>query len=118
MSKLSQLQGKKKKYTIGDIEIELYPLTLDEMGLIEMNENSSQEAQIQQSKKLLTTVLKKAIPDATEEEIDNLGGNYLNELMTAIMDVNGLNKQKKGMKDVIAERQQAIRDKAKTTGPE
>ena len=104
MSKLSQLQGKSKTYKIGEIELELRPLTLEDMNLIEIDENSSQEQQMKQTKKLLSKVLKQSVPDATDEEIDQLGVNYMKEIMYAIMDVNGLQSQT-NIKDVIKNRQ-------------
>ena len=55
------------------------------------------------SKVLISKVLKEAVPDATDEEINNIGMQYMQELMDAIMDVNGL-KEQRGSQSLIKER--------------
>lgn len=111
MSKLNQLQGKPKTYKIGEIELELKPLNLDDMGLFDL-ENPKE--QMKATKEIIKKTLKAAVPDATDEEINNIGMNHMEKLMEAIMEVNGLSgKEKVNIKDVIKNRQ----TQAKSTGP-
>ena len=108
MSKLEALRGKSKTYKIGEIEIELHPLSIKDMELITIDDKSSVEEQQKASKKLITKTLKESIPDATDEEIDNIGFQYMEELMEAIMDVNGMNKNK-NRKSLVEQRINAIK---------
>jgi len=120
MSELKKLQGKKKKYTIGEIELELKPLNLDDMSLFDIDQNASTAEQMKSSKILISKVLKEAVPDATDEEINNIGMQYMQELMDAIMDINGL-KEQRGSQSLIKERlnvlKQAQSDKEKSNQP-
>ncbi len=109
MSKLEQLQGKSKKFKIGEIELELKPLRLDDMNLFNVNENSTAKEQVKASKELISKTLKDAVPDATDEEINNIGMQYMETLMKAIMEVNGLDK-KGGIPDAIKARHAQIKN--------
>jgi len=105
MSKLSQLQGKPKVFKIGEIELEIKPLSLKDMELFTLDDKSSQKEQTENSIKLINKVLRDSVPDATEEEIKNIGFIYMTELMDAITEVNGLKKDKVSPLDVIKARQ-------------
>jgi len=94
MSKLSALQGKKKTFTIGPIELDINPLTMDELGLFNIDKNSSAKEQMEATQGLISKVLKDSVPDATDDEIKNIGTKYLEPLMNAIMEVNGFSEQK------------------------
>ena len=106
MSKLSQLQGKGQTFNIGGVELELKPLRVDELELLAIDDKSPIEEQMKASKKLISKVLKNAVPDATEEEINNISLEHLQELMGAIQKLHKLpegNTQQK-VKDVIQSR--------------
>ena len=91
MSKLSTLVGKSKTFTIGGIEMELKPRTLKDMDLlVELSEEGKKANAL---KKLVSMTLKESVPDATDEEIENIGIQYFKELSEAIVEVNGLNKE-------------------------
>ena len=91
MSKLSNLVGKSKTFTIGGIEMELKARTLKDMDLIvELSEESKRAEAL---KKLISVTLKEAIPDATDEEISNIGIQYFKEISEAIISVNGLSPE-------------------------
>jgi len=91
MSELGKLVGKGKKIKLGEIEIEIKPLTVSYMPLLmEMGNESNKSAQATAMKEILVHTLKEAVPDATEEEIDKIPIEYMNKLMEAIMDVNKL----------------------------
>ena len=107
MSKLEALQGKAKTFKIGDVELELKPLTVDELELFSIDENAPIEEQMKSSKKLISTILKKSVPDATEDEIKGISLEHLNDLMSAVMKLHNLEKDSgmQKIKDVIAARQ-------------
>lgn len=108
MSKLSLLQGKSKTYKMGEIELTLQPLKLDDMGLFAMDKNSSAKEQTENSLKLIDKVLTEAVPDSTEIERKNIGLEHMEKLMDAIMDVNGMKDQKGSHTDAIKARQAQI----------
>ena len=112
MSKLNALQGKSKIFKIGEIELELKPLKLDDMNLFNVDKNASIKEQTESSLKLVNKVLLESVPDSTEEERKGIGLQYLEELMEAIMDVNGLKDQRGNPIDAIKARQAQIQ----TTG--
>lgn len=86
MSRLETLSGKPKKYTIGGIELELKPLRLKDMHLF----NIDKDAPMEEQTKMISKVLKGSIPDATDEEIDNISMEHMNDLMTAILKLHNL----------------------------
>jgi len=88
MSKLSNLLGKSKTFKIGDIDLELKPLRFEHMDLLSKLE--SPETRIEAMKEIIKITLKQAVPDATDDEINNLGITYLMDLSNAIAEVNGL----------------------------
>jgi len=89
MSKLSNLVGKPKTFTIGRQEIEIKPRTLKDIDLL--MDLTKEEKRAEALKKLISITLKESITDATDEEINQVGIQYFKELSEAIVDVNGLN---------------------------
>lgn len=92
MSKLSQLAGKSKIYKIGEIELEFHPLTMKNIELFVDIENDAKRGKA--LKDVMHIALKKAVPDATQEEIDNVATEHFEAIMTSIMDVNGFKGDK------------------------
>jgi len=88
MSKLSNLIGKSKTFTIGEVELELKPLTMENLDLLSELEDDSKR--VIAMKKIIAITLKEAVPDATDDEIAKLGITYLQEISNAIVEVNGL----------------------------
>jgi len=88
MSKLSNLLGKSKTYKIGEVELEFKPLKMENLDLLAELEDESKR--VMAMKKIIAITLKEAVPDATDEEIANLGLTYLQEISEAIVEVNGL----------------------------
>lgn len=89
MSKLSNLLGKSKTFKIGDIDLELRPLKFEHMDLLAKLDNP--ESRIEAMREIIKVTLKQAVPDATDEEIQELGITYLMDISNAIAEVNGLN---------------------------
>lgn len=88
MSKLSHLMAKSEKITVGGIELDIKPLTVKDLGLV--MDLDPDHPSPEKMKELVFKVLKDSVPDATEEEMDNMGVQYLNEIMTAVSKVNNL----------------------------
>ena len=88
MSKLSNLLGKSKTCKIGDIDLEIKPLRFEHMDLLAKLDDP--EKRIEAMKEIIKITLKEAVPDATDDEIDNLGMSHLMEISTAIGEVNGM----------------------------
>ena len=110
MSKLSALQGKPQVFKIGETELELKPLTVDELELFSMDENAPIEKQLENSKKLIKVILKKSVPDATDEEINGISLEHLTDLMEAVTKLHNLKTEKTSLvkqkiQDVIKARQ-------------
>jgi len=90
MSELSKLCGKGKEFEIGGIKLNIKPLSLSDMDL--MTEMAKEGADQQKaSKEIIKKVLKDAVPDSTDEEIENVSVEYMPQLMEAISEVNNLN---------------------------
>lgn len=89
MSKLNALAGKAVTYKIGDIELEIKPLTLADLPLVIKLEKP--ETAGEALGEFIKKTLKDAVPDATDEEINKVAIKYFKELSNAIKEVNGLN---------------------------
>ena len=88
MSKLTSLIGKAKSFKIGDIELELKPLKFADMNLLaDLDDDSKRITAMQE---IIKITLKQAVPDATDEEINEIGVTHLMDLSKAIAEVNGL----------------------------
>lgn len=88
MSKLANLIGKSQTFTINGVELEFKPLKFENLDLFAELEDESKR--VEAMKKIIAITLKEAVPDATDEEIANLGITYLKEITDAIVKVNGL----------------------------
>ncbi len=91
MSELAQLIGKSKKFKIGTIELEIKPRTLEDIELIV--DIANEEKRGAAMKELMKRTLKDAVPEATDEEISNIGIMHFKALSEAILDVNGLSEK-------------------------
>ncbi len=91
MSKLNSLMGKAKTFKIGDIELEIKPRTMKDIDLI--MDLSIEEKRGEAMKELIKRTLKDAVPDATDEEIDNVAFEHFQVLSESIIEVNGLKNE-------------------------
>jgi len=98
MSKLKALLGKPTKITIGELELEINPLRLDQMELFTPEEGCTKEEQAKKMNELIRTVLKESVPDATDEELSGISIEYMNPLMDAIMKVNKFQNLRKKLR--------------------
>ena len=90
MSKLSKLLGQPKVVKIGEEEIELKALTISDLDIVNASQNPEKAPNA--IKEMIRRTLKRSVPDATDEEIENIGITHLESLMNAIFEVNGLEK--------------------------
>jgi len=88
MSILNSLVGTPEKHKIGKVEIEFKPFKLDEMDKIKVDTNTSSEEQMEQSREMIKEFLKKAVPDATEEELGNVSLQYMKEIMDVFINMH------------------------------
>lgn len=115
MSILSSMgEGKKFKLPDGK-EIELKSVHVDEDSakLIEGGKNIPVIEQMEMQKKLIKKMMKEAVPDATEEELnDCVRMKNLMALMEVFYEVNGMNRDKKSgagnIQNVLERRRAAI----------
>jgi hypothetical protein len=99
MSKLSQSCGKSKVFTIGEVEIELNSgwLNIEDLpSLMILTENSENNSVEEKQRKgqiiadLLKKILKKSVPDASDDEIKEFSLKNIKPLMMAIVEMSGL----------------------------
>ena len=88
MSKLSNLIGKSKIFKIGGVELELKPLKFEQIDLLGDLEDASKR--VNAMKEIIRLTIKEAVPDATEEEIEQIAIGNIFEITKAIQEVNGL----------------------------
>jgi DNA primase catalytic subunit len=92
MSRLSNLIGKPKKVKIGDEEFELKPLTVRDMNL--MADLADDSKRTNALKQLITKTLKQSIEGVTDEEVNNISMEYFEDLMLAVLEVNGVGSKR------------------------
>ena len=91
MSRLSKLFGKAKEFEIGGEIFEIKPLSIAHLDLVmDMSNPAKASASM---KKVINLTLKQSVPDATEDEINNVAMQYFKDFSEAISDVNGLKQQ-------------------------
>lgn len=103
MSKLTQVCGRTKTFTIEGIEIVLSSayLNIDDLPLLMKLASDKKEDELNLSveekteranvfKELLPRILKKAIPDATDDEIKEFALRNLKQLTDAVLEMSGL----------------------------
>ena len=119
MSKLNQLVGKAKKIKLGDIELDIRPLTVSSMPLLmQVGKEGDPEAQAEAMKEIVSTTLKDSVPEATDDEIGNIPLEHMTKLMEEIMEINKLDMKDKEFIENIKKRQNErtgkVRDKKGT----
>ena len=100
MSRLSRFQAKTKEVEIDVVDedgnkvkekVKITPFKAKDIDLLMAM--SVPEKQTEATKLVLKKVLKENYPDFTEEEFNNMGYNFVNQFMEAILDVNGLGEE-------------------------
>lgn len=92
MKRIERFFGKPKEIELAGEKITIHPLTIKQVDLI--LDLADETKRNESMKKLLQITLKKTFPEATPEEIEQIGMIHFNDLTMAIMDVNGLETPK------------------------
>ena len=90
MSELSKLVGTGKDITLGEITIHIKPLTVNSVPILMSMSSENPKEQAEAMNGIIAKTLKEAVPDATDDEIKNIGVEYMMPLMEAIMSINKL----------------------------
>ena len=80
------------------IELDIHPLEMKDLPLIMKISSKNEDRQAEGFRQLIEKTLKKAVPDATKEELDNFSMKYFTEISCAIMEANGLKPEDMGGK--------------------
>ena len=88
MSGIDKLIGKGKKIKVGDLDIEIKPLSLSDMDM--MVKLGDEKTRSEATKELITKVIKESVPDATEEQIEKIDLKYVSKIMETIIEINQL----------------------------
>jgi len=115
IEEMEKLQAKSKMYLIPkkaedgpQANLEIFPLGLDDMGLLNAKDDMTMKEMTDNSKELIAISLK--IPK--EKVMMNI--KFLEEVMEAIMNLNGFDEKdmkKSGIKKFIEEKKSQIEDK-------
>ncbi len=107
MSKLAQLQGKVRTFNIGGVDLELTPLSMDDLDLISVDKDAPEDKQMEMIKKIIFKVLKQSVPDSTDEEIKKISLEHMNDFSDAMTELHNMKQSAKldKLKDAIAKRQ-------------
>lgn len=93
MSKLADLRSKGKMVTLSNgLEIEIKPMTLEEEA--DISEYQAKDKIFKAIGTMVKGAIKRAIPDATDEEIDEINKADLKIITEKVLEVNGLGKDK------------------------
>jgi len=93
MSKLSDLRSKGKMVTLSNgMEMELRPMTLGEEA--DISEYQAKDQIFKALSLMVKGAIKRAIPDATDDEIDEINKEDLKLITEKVLEVNGLGKDK------------------------
>jgi len=90
MSRLSKLMGKPLEVEIEGESLLIKPLTMKDMDIIVDLGSTDTTKQAKSIAKLIRMTLKNSVPEATEEEIENVAITHFQVLSEAIMKANGL----------------------------
>jgi len=89
MGSLSKFLGKPKEIDLDGEKITIHPLKVKDMHLFSKENTSPEEME-----KISEQILKLSIPDATEEEIENLPMDKFVALMEEINKLNGFTDER------------------------
>ena len=89
MGALEKFLGKPKEVEIDGTKIVLHPLKVNDIQLV-ANDNPNKE----EIQKISKQILKLSIPDATDEEIDNLPMDTFVKIMDEVNKLNGFTDER------------------------
>lgn len=101
MSELNKLVGKGKKLKLGEVELEIKPLTVSSLPLLMQIGQGKAEEQAEAMSEVIKTTLRNSVPDVTDEEINEMSIEYIMPLMECIMDVNKMEDMSDAKKELL-----------------
>jgi hypothetical protein len=87
-SKLSKLFGETLTKEIGGVEFIFKPLTIEHMDVFMDLENEKTRGPAM--KRIVMTTIQACFPDASVEEINKIGVKHFTDIVSGILEVNGL----------------------------
>ena len=112
IEEMAKLQAKSKVYSIPkdspadqQVNLEIHPLGLDDMSLLSAKEDMTMKEQAENAKALIATSLK------MEEKDVVMDIKFMEEVMNAIMDLNGFDKKDSAAKNFIDEEKKKLEAK-------
>ncbi len=99
---------KKPKDGVDQLDLEITPLSLEDMGLLNMNENMPISELSKNAKIMFSKSLK-----IKEDEAAQISFEYMEDLLAAVMDANNFKEEdikKTGIKDFIEKKQKQIKE--------
>jgi hypothetical protein len=98
MSRLERFMAKPVTLTLDGEDFEIHPLTIKHMDVMMSAASENAKEKADAFAKMMTVTLKKAVPDATPEELDGFSMKYFQELTEAILTANGFGDDAKQLK--------------------
>jgi hypothetical protein len=97
-NRMDQLYAQPKTRKVGGIEFKLHPLTMDDMGSLDIDEKAPPAEQVKKMKELISKVFK-----CTEEEVSKISMEFMMEMMNTIMEMHNIKSDKSNLlKDKLA----------------
>jgi len=96
MSKLDRFIAKPITIELDGVELDIHPLEMKDLPLIMKLSSKNEDRQAEGFRQMIEKTLKKAVPDATTEELDCFSMKYFTEISNAIMEANGLKPEDMG----------------------
>jgi len=90
MSRLGKLMGAPIKVTLEGEDFDIYPLKMADLPLLMRVSSKDPEVQGKAVGQMVKKTLRKAVPEATDVELDEISMKYFNELVSVIMKANGI----------------------------
>ena len=109
LEEIEKLYTVKRTFKIGEANLELTPLSLEDMAVMDMKENAPMCDVAKNAAKMFAISL--GIP---EEKAKKISFEFMEELLGKIMEINNFNDQdikKAGIKDFIEQKKEASKAK-------
>ena len=109
LDEIQKLYTKTRSFKIGDADIDITPLSLEDMGVMDMKENAPMSEIARNAIKMFAISL-----TVSEDVASKISFEFMEELLKKIMEVNNFNdKEMKttGMKSFIEQKQKVINEK-------
>lgn len=100
MSELEKLLARSRKVKIGEAEVEVFPLVVDDLVEVTKLGDNNSDIRANATKDLVKKSLKKSFPESTDEQISKFDLQYLGEFINALFEVSNLQVDKKKLDEM------------------